>query len=92
MAGGLHLAKATNDNAFGNFRTYLAYKLKDRGGKLITIDKWYPSSKTCRHCGYINHGLRLSDRVWVCPECGCIIDRDVNAAINIKNEGLKAIS
>ncbi len=92
MARGLHLAKATNDNAFGSFRTYLAYKLKERGGKLITIDKWYPSSKTCRHCGYIKNDLRLSDRVWVCPECGCIIDRDVNAAINIKNEGLRMIS
>ena len=92
MARGLHLAKATNDNAFGSFRTYLAYKLKERGGKLIAIDKWYPSSKTCRHCGYIKNDLSLSDRVWVCPECGCIIDRDVNAAINIKNEGLKAIS
>ena len=45
----------------------LAYKLKDRGGKLIMIDKWYPSSKTCRHCGYIKHDLRLSDRVWVVP-------------------------
>ena len=92
MARGLHLAKATNDNAFGSFRTYLAYKLKERGGKLIAIDKWYPSSKTCRHCGYIKSDLKLSDRVWVCPECGCIIDRDVNAAINIKKEGLKAIS
>ena len=92
MARGLHLAKATNDNAFGSFRTYLAYKLKERGGKLIAIDKWYPSSKTCRHCGYIKNDLSLSDRVWVCPECGCIIDRDVNAAINIKNEGLRMIS
>ena len=92
MARGLHLAKATNDNAFGSFRTYLAYKLKERGGKLIAIDKWYPSSKTCRHCGYIKSDLKLSDRVWVCPACGCIIDRDVNAAINIKNEGLRMIS
>ena len=92
MARGLHLAMATNDNAFGSFRTCLAYKLKEKGGKLIAIDKWYPSSKTCRHCGYIKSDLKLSDRVWVCPACGCIIDRDVNAAINIKNEGLKAIS
>ena len=92
MARELHLAKATNDNAFGSFRTYLAYKLKESGGKLIAIDKWYPSSKTCRHCGYIKHDLGLSDRVWICPACGCIIDRDVNAAINIKNEGLRMIS
>ncbi len=92
MSRGLRLGKATHDNGFGSFTTYLAYKLTDRGKKLITIDKWYPSSKTCRHCGYVKHDLGLSNRVWVCPECGCIIDRDVNAAINIKNEGLRMIS
>ena len=92
MARGLHLAKATYDNGFGQFRTYLAYKLTERGKKLITIDKWYPSSKTCRHCGYVKKDLTLKDRKWICPGCGRLIDRDLNAAINIKNEGLKAIS
>ena len=92
MAQGLHLAKATNDNAFGQFRTYLAYKLKDQGKIFITIDKWYPSSKTCRHCGYVNDKLSIADREWTCPSCGSIIERDYNAAINIKNEGLRMIS
>ena len=92
MAQGLHLAKATNDNAFGQFRTYLAYKMQDQGKMLITIDKWYPSSKTCRHCGYVNDKLSIADREWICPDCGSIIDRDINAAINIKNEGLRMIS
>ncbi|MCQ2553478.1 MAG: transposase [Clostridia bacterium] len=92
MAQGLRLAKATNDNAFGQFRTYLVYKLQDHGKKLITIDKWYPSSKTCRHCGYVNDKLTIADRKWSCPACGSIIGRDINAAINIKNEGLRMIS
>ena len=92
MAQGLHLAKATNDNAFGQFRAYLAYKMQGQGKMLITIDKWYPSSKTCRHCGYVNDKLSIADRHWSCPGCGSIIERDINAAINIKNEGLRMIS
>lgn len=92
MAIGLHLAKATNDNGFGQFRNMLSYKMEERGKKLITIDKWFPSSKTCRHCGYVNSDLTLNDREWVCPSCGAKIDRDVNAAINIKTEGLRNVS
>lgn len=89
MSQGLHLAKATADNGFGQFRTFLSYKLAERGKKLITIDKWFPSSKTCRHCGHVNSELTIKDRNWKCPNCGGMIDRDVNAAINIKNEGIK---
>lgn len=51
--------------------------------------RFYPSSKTCSCCGYINNELKLSDREWFCSDCGIIHDRDFNAAINIKNEGLK---
>jgi len=89
MSQGLHLGKATNDNGFGQFRTFLSYKLAERGKKLITIDKWFPSSKTCRHCGYINSELTIKERKWKCPKCGELIDRDVNAAINIRNEGIR---
>lgn len=89
MAQGLKLVKSTNDNAFGQFRSFLAYKLADRGKKLVTIDKWFPSSKMCRHCGTVNSELKLSDREWDCPGCGAHLLRDVNAAINIKTEGLK---
>ncbi len=88
MAKGLRLSKATNDNAFGQFRTMLAYKLEERGKKLITIDKWYPSTKTCRHCGHIHEALTLKDREWNCPNCGAYLQRDYNAAINIRNRGL----
>ena len=88
MSRGLHLAKATNDNGFGQFRTFLSYKLAERGKKLIAIDKWYPSSKTCHVCGYVNAELKLTDRSWTCPECGTVHNRDVNAALNIKKQGL----
>ena len=88
MAGGLHFGKATCDNGFGQFRSFLSYKLADRGGRLITIDKWYPSSKTCNCCGYVNTELTLGDRKWLCPGCGALLDRDLNAAINIREAGL----
>lgn len=91
MAQGLSLAKSTNDNAFGQFRTMLEYKMRERGGMLITIDKWYPSSKTCRFCGTVNAELALKDRVWTC-KCGKELDRDHNAAINIRNAGLAMLA
>ena len=90
MAQGLHLAKSTNDNGFGMLKTFLDYKLKDRGKQLIIIDKWYPSSKVCYVCGTKNSQLTLDDRVWICS-CGAILDRDINAAINIKNEGCRIL-
>lgn len=90
MAQSLRLGKSTNDNGFGMFRTILAYKLADKGKRLIKIDKWFPSSKMCRFCGNINHELTLSDRVWTC-ECGQILNRDENAAINIMNVGLSMV-
>ena len=92
MSGSLRLGKATQDNGFGQFRTFLSYKLAEQGKKLITIDKWFPSSKLCHHCGYINDNLTLSDRVWVCPSCGETILRDENAAINIRNAGVAQIA
>ena len=90
MAQSLNLGKSTNDNGFGMFRTILAYKLTDRGKKLIKIDKWFPSSKMCRFCGTINKNLTLADRVWNC-ECGKTLNRDENAAINIMNVGLSMV-
>ena len=92
MAQSLNFGKATNDNAFGQFRGFLSYKLAEQGKRLITIDKWYPSSKMCRHCGNVNRELTLADRRWVCPCCGVELDRDVNAAINIRNAGLEKLS
>ena len=90
MAQSLKLGKSTNDNGFGLFRTFLAYKLAERGKQLVKIDKWFPSSKMCRFCGCVNKDLKLSDRVWTC-ECGAILNRDENAAINIMNVGLSMV-
>ena len=90
MAGSLRLGKSTNDNGFGMFREMLRYKLASQGKQLITIDKWYPSSKTCHECGGYNKGLTLKDKdTWICPHCGCVVPRDYNAALNIRDEGLR---
>lgn len=91
MAGSLKLGKSTNDNGFGMFRTLLGYKLSDRGKVLVKIDKWFPSSKMCSECGGINSELTLADREWTC-ECGAHHDRDLNAAINIRNVGLALVA
>lgn len=80
MSRSLNLGKSTMDNGFGMFRVFLQYKLERQGKYFVVIDRWFPSSKTCNHCGYINHELQLSDRVWVCPHCGEVILRDPNAA------------
>lgn len=90
MAQGLNLAKSTNDNGFGMLKTFLGYKLKEQGKQLVVIDKWYPSSKLCRFCGTVNTALTLGERVWTCS-CGAVLDRDVNAAINIKDEGCRIL-
>ena len=92
MARGLHLAKATNDNAFGQFRKMLSYKLAERGKKLITIDKWFPSTKTCRFCGNANSDIVLGQSEWDCHFCGKHLLRDHNAAINIRNQGLAMLA
>jgi len=92
MAAELKLAKSTNDNSFGMFRNILAYKLEDQGKKLITINKWYPSSRTCSCCGYVYNELKLNERKWNCPQCRMHHDRDKNAAINIREKGLSIIS
>lgn len=79
-----HLAKAISDVSFSEFRCQLEYKSSWYGSKLIVIDRWYPSSKTCSRCGAIKNDLKLSDRVYKC-DCGFEMDRDLNAAINIRN-------
>ena len=59
---------------------------------MIKSDKFYPSSKTCNHCGYVKKDLKLSDRTWICPECGEEIQRDQNAAKNLKDNALKILT
>lgn len=90
MSQSLKLGKSTMDNSFSMFRTFLQYKLMNRGKQFIIIDKWFPSSKICRFCGTVNKDLKLSDRIWTCS-CGKILNRDKNAAINILNVGLSKV-
>lgn len=84
-----HLGKATNDNGYGMFRTMLAYKLKERGRYFVRVGKFFPSTQLCSNCGR-KHKLTLSERTYKC-ECGLIIDRDINAAINILHEGIRIL-
>lgn len=86
-----HLAGSISDASFGLFREFLKYKCKWYGVNLVVIDRFAPSSKTCRRCGYVYKGLKLSERSWTCPECGTHHNRDFNAACNIKEFGLKAL-
>ena len=86
------LADSIQELNFCEFKRILEYKANWYGRKLIFVDRFYPSSKTCNHCGYVNKKLKLSDRQWICPNCGEIIERDYNAALNIKDEGVRLIS
>ena len=90
MSQALHFGQSVHDNGWGMFTTFLQYKLEEQGKKLIKIDKWFPSSKTCSCCGRVKVSLSLSERLFRC-ECGFVADRDTNAAINIKKEGLKQL-
>lgn len=84
--------KATLDNGYGMFLNMLEYKLKEDGGYLVKVDKWFPSSQICNCCGTVHTEMKdLSIRTIRC-DCGYILDRDHNAAINIKNEGLRLLS
>ena len=79
------------DASFGLFRTMLEYKCDWYGVNLVKIDRYAPSSKTCNNCGHVYDGLTLSERHWICPECGTRHDRDLNAACNIRDIGLKTL-
>ena len=82
-----HLAKAISDASFFELRRMLEYKTAKTGAKLHFVDRWYPSSKTCSNCGSVKAKLSLSERTYTCGNCGLVIDRDLNAAINIKVAG-----
>ena len=87
MARNHHLAKAVSDASFGEFRRQLDYKTARNGAALHVVDRWYPSSKTCSKCGAVKAKLSLSERVFHCDGCGLVMDRDLNAAINIRVAG-----
>lgn len=93
MSKCLHLGKSTMDNGFGMFREMLLYKQERIPyHKLILANKWFPSSKKCSKCGHIKSDLKLSDRIYKCNECGNVIDRDNNAAINLKQYAFNYIN
>ena len=83
------LAKAIGDVSWGKFIDVLEYKALWNDKQIIHIDRFFPSSKTCSKCGWINNQLTLKDRNWICPDCNSVHDRDFNAAINILNEGYR---
>lgn len=90
MAQALNFGKSVSDNGWGMFVTFLNYKLEEQGKKLVKIDKFFASSQLCSACGYKNPETKnLSIRAWDCPNCGTHHDRDENAAINIRNEGMR---
>ncbi len=92
MAQSLNFGKSVNDNGWGMFVKMLEYKCNRAGKYFIKIDKWYPSSQTCSVCGYQNHNTKdLSVREWTCPQCGTSHNRDINAFINIRDEGLRLL-
>jgi len=83
------LAKAIGDVSWSKFIETLTYKAEWNKKEIIHIDRFFPSSKTCSKCGWINNSLTLKDRTWTCTDCGEVLDRDFNAAINILNEGCR---
>lgn len=84
------LARSFHDAALGEFRRQITYKAEWNRKHLVVIDRFFPSSRFCRGCGALNETLTLSERQWVC-DCGMVHDRDLSAAINIQNEGLRIL-
>lgn len=92
MSRSLHFGKSVSDNGWGMFTAFLKYKLEEQGKRLVKIDKFFASSQLCNVCGYKNTKTKdLSVRAWDCPNCGTHHDRDINAAINIRNEGMRLV-
>ena len=87
-----HLAKAIQEVGFYKFKETLVNKALVNDKQVVIIDRFYPSSKTCSVCGYKKRDLRLSDREWICPNCGTKHDRDINAAMNILLEGQRMLT
>lgn len=84
--------RKVSDLGFAQFVDILAHHCRKNGSRLVKIDRFFPSSKTCSVCGHIHRELSLRDRTWECPSCGSLHDRDKNAAINIEREGLRLIA
>ena len=85
MLGNRCLSKALSDASLAEFHRQIEYKAKWAGIRVVRADRWFPSSKTCSGCGNVKDDLTLENRVYVCVVCGLVIDREINAAINLKN-------
>jgi putative transposase len=90
MTRNRHLSRSVSDMGFHEFRRQLEYKAAMRGGQVVVADRFFPSSKMCSTCGHKLDDLPLSVREWTCPECGARHDRDVNAAINLRNNAVSS--
>ena len=92
MSQSLNFGKSVADDGWGMFVTFLKYKLEETGKRLVKVNKFFASSQICNVCGYKNTATKnLSIRAWDCPECGAHHNRDINAAINIRNEGMRLV-
>jgi len=85
MVRNRRLARAVSDTGMAEVRRQLAYKTQWYGSRLVVADRWFPSSRTCSGCGWRNPSLKLSDRTFTCAECGLVLNRDLNAAVNLRN-------
>jgi putative transposase len=92
MLGNRRLARAIADMGFYELRRQLEYKAAWRGGQVVRADRWYPSSKLCSRCGYRLESLDLGVRHWTCPGCEALHDRDVNAAVNLRNMAARSVA
>jgi putative transposase len=88
MTKNKHLSRRLSDSSFGEIRRQLEYKAQANGGRVLFVDTFFPSSKLCSKCLVKNSALKLSDRLWQCLSCQSVHDRDVNAAINIRNHAV----
>ena len=86
------LSKAIAQSGWGMFLNFLSYKLEHKGGVLVEVDRFFPSSKMCSNCGHIHKELKLKDREWTCCQCSTHHLRDDNACRNIRTEGMKILS
>lgn len=85
------LAKAIQEIGFYKFKAILKNKAINNNKIVVEVGRWLASSKTCSKCGYVYKGLTLDERKWICPICGEVHDRDINAAVNILREGERII-
>ena len=90
MSRCLKFGKSVMDDSYGAFRNMLGYKLKDQGKELVIVGRFFPSSRMCSRCGHVKKELRLDERIYRCG-CGNCMDRDVNAAVNIREEGRRIL-